>query len=177
MLFHNFRRGLALFTGNDGHTPSERVRSDRVQSARHSTLGCHRRQLSFRLHILPQSSIMLKSLLTLSIFAAAVFAQNADIGLPVENQAVQQGSDLIVQIQRPVCSTLYPRFYRSRLLFLFISRTPSQALKRLLSLSVYSLVRTALARYLRTSWALSCTTDRLTHNTTSNTCRRMRTLL
>ena len=49
---------------------------------------------------------MLKSLLTLSIFAAAVFAQNADIGLSVENQAVQQGSSLIVQVQRPVCSTL-----------------------------------------------------------------------
>ena len=49
---------------------------------------------------------MLKSLFTLALFTASVFAQGVDIGLPGQNQTVQRGSDLIVQVQRPVCSTL-----------------------------------------------------------------------
>ncbi|KAG9313272.1 hypothetical protein JVU11DRAFT_5576 [Chiua virens] len=44
---------------------------------------------------------MVKSLFTLFIFAAAAFAQNADIGLPTYNQTVSPGDALTVQVQRP----------------------------------------------------------------------------
>ncbi|KAF8442064.1 hypothetical protein L210DRAFT_3398358 [Boletus edulis BED1] len=44
---------------------------------------------------------MLKSLFALSLFATATFAQNAALGLPMFNQTVNPGSDLIVQVQRP----------------------------------------------------------------------------
>lgn len=46
---------------------------------------------------------MFKFLFALFLLATAVFAQSADIGLPTYNQAVSAGSDLIVQVQRPVC--------------------------------------------------------------------------
>jgi hypothetical protein len=40
---------------------------------------------------------------SLAAFAGLALAQNAVIGLPTPNQTVASGSDIIVQIQRPVC--------------------------------------------------------------------------
>jgi hypothetical protein len=44
---------------------------------------------------------MFKSLFALFLLVTVAFAQSADIGLPIYNQAVSAGSDLIVQVQRP----------------------------------------------------------------------------
>ena len=45
---------------------------------------------------------MFKSLFALFLFATAVFAQSAFIGLPAYNQTASPGSNIIVQVQRPV---------------------------------------------------------------------------
>ncbi|KAF8552459.1 hypothetical protein OG21DRAFT_1511485 [Imleria badia] len=44
---------------------------------------------------------MFKSLFALFLFATAVFAQSALIGLPTSNQTASAGNNLIVQVQRP----------------------------------------------------------------------------
>ncbi|KAH0826866.1 hypothetical protein J3R83DRAFT_4404 [Lanmaoa asiatica] len=44
---------------------------------------------------------MFKSLFTLFLFATAVFAQGAVIGLPMAQQTVSAGDNLVVQVQRP----------------------------------------------------------------------------
>ena len=46
---------------------------------------------------------MFKPLFALFLFATAVFAQRALIGLPTYDQTASPGSDIIVQVQRPVC--------------------------------------------------------------------------
>lgn len=42
-------------------------------------------------------------LFSLAAFAGLALAQNAVIGLPKAGQTVAAGSDIIVQVQRPVC--------------------------------------------------------------------------
>lgn len=43
---------------------------------------------------------------SLAAFAGLALAQNAVIGLPTPNQTVAPGSNIIIQIQRPVCQPL-----------------------------------------------------------------------
>lgn len=43
---------------------------------------------------------------SLAAFAGLALAQNTIIGLPIPNQTVAFGSDIFVQIQRPVCQPL-----------------------------------------------------------------------
>ncbi|KAJ5543940.1 hypothetical protein N7513_003470 [Penicillium frequentans] len=43
---------------------------------------------------------------SLAAFADLALAQNAAIGLPTPNQTVAPGSNIIVQIQRPICQPL-----------------------------------------------------------------------
>lgn len=49
----------------------------------------------------------MKSVLSLAIFAGVALAQSAQIGFPVAGQKLTQGTDVTVQVQRPVC--LEPR--------------------------------------------------------------------
>ncbi|CAI7581212.1 unnamed protein product [Penicillium glandicola] len=43
----------------------------------------------------------MKSLFSMVLFIAAAIAQNAVIGLPTENQSINAGKEIIVQVQRP----------------------------------------------------------------------------
>lgn len=45
----------------------------------------------------------MKSVLSLAIFAGVALAQSAQIGYPVAGQMLTKGTDVTVQIQRPVC--------------------------------------------------------------------------
>lgn len=45
----------------------------------------------------------MKSILSLAMFAGVSLAQSAQIGLPATGQKLTRGSDVIVQVQRPVC--------------------------------------------------------------------------
>ena len=59
---------------------------------------------------------MFESLFALFLFATAAFAQSALIGLPTFEQAVSAGSNLTVQVQRPVRPTALHIFFTSRLI-------------------------------------------------------------
>lgn len=48
----------------------------------------------------------MKSFLSLALFAGAALAQSAQIGYPRAGQRLTKGSEVTVQIQRPVCSLL-----------------------------------------------------------------------
>lgn len=58
----------------------------------------------------------MKFLLSLA-FAGVALAQNARIGLPAEGQRLARGSNVVVQVQRPVCLGLPLSFF----IFLFLS--------------------------------------------------------
>lgn len=45
----------------------------------------------------------MKSFLSLAFFAGAALAQSAQIGLPLAGQKLTRGSEVTVQVQRPVC--------------------------------------------------------------------------
>ena len=61
----------------------------------------------------------MKFLLSLA-FAGVALAQNARIGLPAEGQRLARGSNVVVQVQRPVCLIVSSAF-----LFFFLSFFPS----------------------------------------------------
>lgn len=71
---------------------------------------------------------MFESFFALFFFATAAFAQSALIGLPTFEQTVSAGSNLTVQVQRPVCPTALHIFFASRLInhafnFVLLPRT------------------------------------------------------
>lgn len=68
----------------------------------------------------------MKFLLSLA-FAGVALAQNARIGLPAEGQRLARGSNVVVQVQRPVCLIVYLRLSFFPCLFfsrLIDARTP-----------------------------------------------------
>lgn len=46
----------------------------------------------------------MKSFIAIAAFAGVALAQSAQIGLPTVGQTLQKGSDVVVQVQRPVSS-------------------------------------------------------------------------
>lgn len=46
----------------------------------------------------------MKSFFSVTLFIAAAIAQSATIGLPTENQEINPGTEVVVQVQRPVSS-------------------------------------------------------------------------
>jgi hypothetical protein len=82
-----------------------------------STLGFHSTSTSlsfiplfFNFYLLQYSYFrylhlitIMQFLFSLAAFAGLALAQNAHIGLPKAGQTVAAGSDVIVQVQRPVC--------------------------------------------------------------------------
>lgn len=48
----------------------------------------------------------MKSIISLAALASVALAQNAGIGLPTSGQTIAAGSDVIVQVQRPVSFVL-----------------------------------------------------------------------
>ena len=175
MLFHNFRRGLALFTGKDAHHRSKSVPTRyKVFSVRH--WGVINR--SFPRVVSSYSNRSSCSSLCLSSLSLPLPSsrKTPTSGCQSKIKPCSKGVVSSSKYNAPYAPP-YPCIYRSRLLFPFIFRTPSQALKRLLSLSACSLAQITLAFPLRNGWAPSCITDRLIHNTMRHTCRHMRTLL
>lgn len=47
----------------------------------------------------------MKSFFAIAAFAGVALAQSAQIGLPSAGQKLEKGSDVTVQVQRPVCLT------------------------------------------------------------------------
>lgn len=45
----------------------------------------------------------MKFLVSLAALASVALAQNAGIGFPAEGQKLKANSDVVVQVQRPVC--------------------------------------------------------------------------
>ena len=52
----------------------------------------------------------MKFFLSLAALVGVALAQNANIGLPTEGQVLSAGSDVVVQVQRPVCFPCRCRF-------------------------------------------------------------------
>lgn len=46
----------------------------------------------------------MKSFFSIVLFVVAAIAQRATIGLPAENQQLNSGKEVIIQVQRPVSS-------------------------------------------------------------------------
>lgn len=46
----------------------------------------------------------MKSFFSIVLFVVAAIAQSATIGLPVENQKLNSGKQVVIQVQRPVSS-------------------------------------------------------------------------
>jgi hypothetical protein len=49
----------------------------------------------------------MKSIVSLVAFAGVSLAQNSIIGLPTAGQNLSKGSNVVIQIKRPVCCLLY----------------------------------------------------------------------
>ena len=58
---------------------------------------------------------MFKSLFAPFLLATVVFAQGAVLNLPTYNQTVSAGSNLIVQVERPVCRCSFSLFFLGHL--------------------------------------------------------------
>lgn len=56
----------------------------------------------------------MKSFLSLALFAGVALAQSAQIGLPHAGQKLTKGSDVTVQVQRPVRPLIQPQAQYSR---------------------------------------------------------------
>lgn len=52
----------------------------------------------------------MKTFFAIAALAGVALAQSANIGLPTAGQKLRHGSDVTVQVQRPVCSILYQLF-------------------------------------------------------------------
>ena len=46
----------------------------------------------------------MKSIFSMVLFIVAAIAQRATIGLPAENQKINSGKEVVIQVQRPVSS-------------------------------------------------------------------------
>lgn len=57
----------------------------------------------------------MKSFLSLALFAGVSLAQNAQIGLPLAGQKLEKGSEVIVQIQRPVSPLFHDSIFSNHL--------------------------------------------------------------
>lgn len=62
----------------------------------------HIKEWAFIVFINSTKSFIMKSILSLALFVASAFAQGAVIGYPPQGLSVSPGSNLVVQVERPV---------------------------------------------------------------------------